>query len=594
MEATNPVLSSDPSARAARVLWLVLITMTASRALLTLDHSMWAWGLNLLRFLPPLPGWALWAVGALALVPALSRRLEPGFSRVGQTIVRSPARAALVSAAVCVALLGVLPDRAWFTGDFSIRNDVVASGKDFASVFPESMPLDVFLHATLPRAIKHLGWLDTNGALRLIGLVEVSALAHLAIQFAREMTGEGIEALVAVAIALGGGYLTMFTGFAKCAGELCLVTMVFTWGALRVVRGKPGLPPRAFSIAAGLTLHRAALILVPAFVALIPFAVRSDLEDGAWRRPEVVLAGVALVASLSSLPKMISIIVSYDLPHHFASATVLEEGGLMGSMLAGLRPLDLANAAIFFSPLAAALPFVAVTVGGRVWRQPETLVLAGISLCFTGAALLMHPQQGLMRDLDVIAPAGIALALLTAWFIIGALRMAPSWRWLAVPASLAAVTATSQWLIHDHSVAEGLRRAEAFATEAPHRPEIELGHLWLYIGDRNAQLKEWPACARAMARAAAFQPSPRVLSRWAIAETNADNQEGARTAWVTLITRSPLDASGWKHLTITDIRLGRSEEALWAARQLVRMRPRDSVAVGLLESAERLISRGNR
>ena len=80
---------SDPAAdRAALGLWLVLALLTAARAALTFEPSMWAWSLNLMRFLAAATGWTLWAFAALSLLPQPARALVPVATRAGDAIDR--------------------------------------------------------------------------------------------------------------------------------------------------------------------------------------------------------------------------------------------------------------------------------------------------------------------------------------------------------------------------------------------------------------------------------------------------------------------------------------------------------------------------
>src|SRR5438093_2924749 len=73
----EPAASRHREDRAARLLWVILVVLAALRATFAFVPSMWAWGIHLLRFTHPVAGWALWAAAALALVPALARRVEP-------------------------------------------------------------------------------------------------------------------------------------------------------------------------------------------------------------------------------------------------------------------------------------------------------------------------------------------------------------------------------------------------------------------------------------------------------------------------------------------------------------------------------------
>lgn len=589
----RPHGSSRQSPRAERGrsavvgLWTVLAALVLLRGLLAFAPLMWGWGLNLLRFVPLVPGWALWSVAALALIPGVSRALLPGFARAGEFVLGAPLRTALLPALGIAALLWALPDRVWFTGDFIGRNTTAAWGTNFAASFPENLLLDNLLHSSLPRLLGRLPGLDAHKGLRLLGALEGAALFLLSVQFVRLAARGAFEAVAGLAILIAGGYLTMFTGYAKSASELCVITLLVGIAALKVARGEAGLPLAIMATTAGLALHRAAIILLPIVVVLGVMAWRSELGRGAWRRPALLAAVASFVGVLVFTgPRIVSIIAGYDLSHHLASPEIAARGGLIRSMFAGLRAVDLVNAALVLSPLAAAIPVLAVFRGGRSDRALEVGALAGIALCHGGAALLMHPQQGLFRDWDVMVTTGVTLSMLAAWLVMERLRASPEAAWLGVASTLAVLTMTGQWLLHESRIDEGLRRAHAFIEEPPRRTDAELGNVWLYIGDRTAQLQDWSASAAALARAAKYQPSSTVFVHWGAAAMQAADAESAREAWRGLTGRQPADPTGWRELALIDLDLGNHSEAIAAARELVRLTPGDTSATALLRRAE--------
>jgi len=415
------------------------------------------------------------------------------------------------------------------------------------------------------------------------------------VRFVRLAAGGGVEAVAGLAILIAGGYLTMFTGYAKSASELCMITLLVGIAALQVARGEAGLPLAIVATAAGLALHRAAIILLPIVVVLGAIAWRSEPGRLAWRRPALLAAVVALIGVLVFTgPRIFSIIAGYDLSHHFASPAIAARGGLLRSMFAGLRAVDLVNATLVLSPLAAAIPILAVFRGDRSDRALEVGALAGIALCHVGAALLMHPQQGLFRDWDVLVTTGVTLSMLAAWLVMERLRASPGASWLGVAATLAVLTMTGQWLLHESNVGEGLKRAHAFIEESPRRTDAELGNVWLYIGDRTAQLQDWVASAKALARAAKYQPSSTVFVHWGVAAMQAADAEAAREAWRGLTGRQPEDPMGWRELALIDLGLGNHAEAIAAARELVRLAPDDTSAMALLRRAEASASNPSR
>src|SRR5262245_13341653 len=55
--------------RAAGMLALALAVLALARGALGFRQTMWLWGPSVLAFVAPIPGWTLWALAALALIP---------------------------------------------------------------------------------------------------------------------------------------------------------------------------------------------------------------------------------------------------------------------------------------------------------------------------------------------------------------------------------------------------------------------------------------------------------------------------------------------------------------------------------------------
>ena len=115
---------AEPIARAGRAataIWLGLIALALLRAVCAFSSSRWAWGFDLLRFVAPGPGWALWGLSALTLLPPVARLLFPALAAIGRAFDRSVALAYGLPAVGAAALAWAFPDRVRFVGDFLVR-----------------------------------------------------------------------------------------------------------------------------------------------------------------------------------------------------------------------------------------------------------------------------------------------------------------------------------------------------------------------------------------------------------------------------------------------------------------------------------------
>jgi len=568
------------ASRAARVLWLGLLILALARAALAFVPSMWGWGLDLLRFLPA-AGWALWAAAGLALVPALARPLAPGLARAGDALAEARAVAVVPLAVAAAALVWWLADQTHFVGDFMLRLGAASGGIPPARAFPQAFPLDLLLHFHLPVALHAAAAIDVGVVERLLGAAEAGALALLAVAYARALDLRGAPAAAAVAVALCGGYLGMFTGYSKAFGEVLLVTAAVAVLDVSLARRGRGHLALGVVLAVGLTIHRSvALLLFPAATAWWVWG-RSLSRPADWRRPAVV-AGLALplVTLAAMTPRIATALRQVDRAHLLPAGG--GAGGALAAALAPLHLLDLANVVAALSPLAlAALPLGAWVAPGLRGR-PEAPVMAALAAPCVAILLLVHPRQGVFRDWDVFTAAGLTLSLVAAWLVGESLRAAPRWRWLAAAVALGAAAPTVQGLLLQHDVDRGMARVTAHVDGPPARPAESRALAWAYLGIRSLALARPDAAAEAMRRAAELAPSPRLLLEWGITEAERGNDRGAREAYQRSIAKDSTIADAWIGLAVASYRLGALAEARRAAERGLRLRPGDSEARSVL------------
>jgi len=213
-------------------------------------------------------------------------------------------------------------------------------------------------------------------------------------------------------------------------------------------------------------------------------------------------------------------------------------------------------------------------------------VLARAVAPWLAMLLLIHPPQGMFRDWDDFAAAAVALSLMTAWLLALAARGARGWSWLCLPAALAAMAPTVQWLAHNADLPRGLERVEAYLSEPPPRSEEERAKTWDFLGIRYAQLDRWDRSAHAMEQAAALAPSPRVLLQWALAEQTRGNDLGAQQVYRRLVVLTPDDWRAWYGLAFVSWRATDPAECRRAANEMLRLKPGDPQALAILEQLD--------
>jgi tetratricopeptide (TPR) repeat protein len=560
-----------PADRAAVALWVTLALLALARAALAFVPSMWAWSLNLQRFLPPAVGWALWAVAALALIPWIARPVTPLLASAGDAVAAGRAGIVIVLAAGAALLVAAFPDRVWFVGDFLLRQYTLEGRPtDVAAWYPHALPLDLFLHDTLGRALMGVG-LSANGAGRALGALDAALLAALALAFARALRLRGAAAFAAAGIVFWGGWLTLLTGYNKAFAELPLVVAAVAVTGIALVR--EGRRPLAFALAlaVGFVLHRSALGLLPA--AALALVLWSRAHPGAWRKP-AALASLALpaVALALMLPRILAIIARID-PMHFTPDEVRQAGGVLPGLVLGTRLVDLANLVPMLSPLALAVPPMAVLLGRPRAGWAEGALLLALATPFVGAMPFIHPGQGYYRDWDDFAAAGMTMSLGTAWLVARTLEQGPRHAWLALAAVLGAGAPSAMWLVHHRDVERGLARVETFLREEPPRAPMEQARAWDYLGWRLTDLGRFDRAADAFAREADLQPSPRVMRQWAATEALRGDPRRSQEIYRRMLTRFPDMSRAWFELARLSYELGDLAEARRAAGELQRLTP---------------------
>jgi len=584
----------DPTAadRAALAAWAALALLAAARAALAATPSTWGWSLALLRFLAPLPGWGLWALATAMLVPAVARPALAAVARLGDALVRAPGLSGAAWAVGGALLAWVLPDRVGFVGDFLLRENTLATeGVAVAQWYPQALPLDLGIHHHLARGLMLTTGASAADAGRLIGAFDAAILGWLAVRFAAELGLRGAAAWVAASGVFWTGALTLFTGYNKAFAELTLVIAAVGTFGVRAARTGRGLVPLLLVAAAAFTLHRSALGILPALALACAWALRARGRE-LLRRPSTWLALGAPALSLAFMvPRILHIVRNVD-PIHFTPA---EPGkSALVSAFAGARPADMLNLVVMLAPLAVVALAALPALGAGVWRRREMLLLSALALPFVALIPFIHAQQGLFRDWDDFAAAGMGVSLLAAWLLGETLRAAGARAWLALPLCLAAAVPSAQWLVHHTDRERSLARVRAFVEEPPPRTGFERAMTWQYLGMTCLAWSRPAEAADAYAHAAELLSSPHILRQWGLAESLAGHHEPARRVFRTLLERVPGDVLALRGLMLMSLPLHDSTQARAAAESLMRVSPGDPQAAEMLRQLDRGIGNAPR
>jgi len=581
-----PLAEIDPAlgARATLVLGVAAALLVALVTAAAFDPSMRWWGADSLRFAPAWIGWAPWMLVLLAFVPPLARRVVPALAALGDGLAAGEFRATGALAALAILIVALLPDRLWLIGDFLLRLGCTRGQIPVEIVFPQALPLDLFLHHHVPVAIARAHLADPNAWERLLGAIEAGLLVPASAELARRLGFRGVPAAACTLLVVFSGALGLFTGYGKSFVELTLVTVVAAGAALRVVREGEGAWPLAAMLVIGILLHRSALALF----ALLAVAVWAWPKTPAAREPGRRFATLAafaapVIAALVCAPILIASMQVTDVRH--LAPTGLSPGAIFGAAFAPAHLADVVNLVAMSAPLALAAPFLAVALAAPLRaRGAESLVLLALAVPALLVLFFVHPRQGDFRDTDVFAPSLASLAVVAAALAGEALRGAPSRAWLALPVILFGAFTTLRSLAIAADLDRGSARVRAYLTGPPRRPDEERALLWAYLAERMIGAHRPADAAPAFAEAAALAPSPRILMEWALAEEDRKGYAAAQGIYRRAAERAPGFTEAWLGLAGVSIELRDWPSADAALDHAARLEP-DRVEIASMRHA---------
>jgi len=272
-----------------------------------------------------------------------------------------------------------------------------------------------------------------------------------------------------------------------------------------------------------------------------------------------------------SIPRIFGAMRDIDTAHLAAGGV----GAIFGRTLAPVHLADVVNSVLALSPLAIAA-LVVVAIARPRFARTEVNVMAALLVPALAILLFVHPRQGMFRDQDVFAASGVALSLVAAWIVGGALR-APRHAWLGLAAALAVAMPAAQWLLVHADGDRGAARVEAFLAEPPARDAGERALAHHFLATRLTMEDRLDDAAAHAAHAAELAPSPRLLYEWGEAERARGDLAAARDVYARLVERAPPMHLGWIRLGEVSIALGDLDAARAAA---LRARDLDPGASG--------------
>jgi len=404
--------------------------MAIAVAISFLPPSNWTWGIDLVRYYPAWVRGAWLALGAGALSvaalggsaigwPARSGRAPGGFPRTWPAPLLG-----LLAGAAAGMIFHLARARTGLLGDgYQIVVDLRQGHPPTVRSALYNLLEPWLVRLQRPGGVPTLteaGLLST-----MVGALTVAIVVTWFVRRAREGTRPAASTAVVAALLLTGAWLQLFFGYVESYALLASTVLIFLVGALDRVEGRGSMLVPFVALVAAIASHPFGLLLVPAFLVLASIGPAPERARRmiTWTGALVALGGLGWLLAMA-WPRGADgrSPVEYLSPLRVlrqANLLVLEETDVRDVM--GLDSiLSWRQLADWFNHLwLTAAPALAVlggllfdARGRRSLLSPAARVALAAAAVFALARLAMRTILGPMRDWDLFAATGIAVA---AW-----------------------------------------------------------------------------------------------------------------------------------------------------------------------------------
>lgn len=433
-------------------------------------------GLHLVaRALPEDRAWGIWpysmlplavqiggvVLASILLVPAVHRRLETGWRRLGAfgpgaacqrgwgQVGKGWRYALLAGLAAIPFWFGRIVHTRW--GDAYILTHAIPH-PSARLTYTWQAPLDVFLHAKL-WTLTHAWW----GWDAMLLYHVVSVMAGVAFLFVLFHVAEGLgrtpleERFLFGAIA-SLGMMQLFFGYIENYTLIPLGILAFLWLGVRFGQGRAPLWAVSLTLALTNAFHPSTLVLWPAALSLL----RSPrlVQEGRWRSSRTwgelllppLLVGAGVLALMESGGHGLEALLGADFPgggdrRWLVPLSRAETRWEHYTLFSPGHLLDIANEQLLIAPFTLALlvlTYLFLRPSPGV-QDPAERFLGVAGLCYLGLTLVWNPDYGGRRDWDLFAPAALPLTMWMAYALPRRLRDPEVLRqtaWAVIPTSL--------------------------------------------------------------------------------------------------------------------------------------------------------------
>lgn len=413
-----------------------------------------AWGLWPFTYLPPALRWGL-ALGAASLVVFGEQMWQWAGPQIGKVLghVRWGApgvRLALAAAAALPFWTFRIQHLRW--GDAHLLVAAIPH-PEVKLTYVWQAPLDVFVHARLWQLTNRWwGWPDPIpiywALSTLAGVAFVWVLLGLTHWLGRNRT----ERVVLAGLVLSLGTVQLFFGYIENYSIMTAGVLLYTWLALRALRGEIALVWPATALAITHAFHPSTIILAPSLIYLAALLVRlhrvpnrqsasqapsavcgppetalPQTASVSWQRALLSIAGpysvvfAGVVGLLTSGNHGLDALLGVDFPgggdaKWFVPLFEVTTQWQHYTMFSLAHLVDIANQQLLSAPVIWP-GLVLVALFG--WRklplgEQQFRLLAFMSFSYLLLTLTWNPDYGGQRDWDLFSPAAVPAALMLA------------------------------------------------------------------------------------------------------------------------------------------------------------------------------------
>lgn len=367
---------------------------------------------------------------------------------------------------------------------------------ELGRAFRWTEPLSHYLYTSLHALGSGIGWANPMLAYSLGNCVAGVLFVGIVLLMSRDM-GEGAGARAVIFSSLvASGAVQLFFGHVENYSFFYLACLVFLWVGMRVCLGRSSTAQAALALSLAITLHLAALCLVPSLVLL---AV-SELRRGERSTAKSL---VGSVIALLTPPLLVAgwFALTGIRPGDIDRPTVellLPLFGGEGTAYALLSPrhlLDLLNEYLLvcwpaIPLLAARLVYRSPLDRGKPALRRALPFLVACGILFGVFSLIVNPSLGMARDWDLFAVVGLPWLLVALSLFVGDEARSGDYATAVFAVAAVALVVTIPWILTNADEERSVARFRESLDYYADLPLTPYGHEILSIHFRDRHMIE--------------------------------------------------------------------------------------------------------